>query len=58
MLIFLYKNEGMLPRTNIDFSRLTINKCLPVSVAVEPEDPCEAQILQLYLCSIKQQEYT
>ena len=27
----------MLPRTDIEFSRLTINK----SVAVEPDDPCE-----------------
>ena len=25
--IFSYKNGGMLPRTHIEFSRLTINEC-------------------------------
>ena len=28
ILIFSYKNEGMLPRTHIEFPRLTIIECL------------------------------
>ena len=52
----LYKNRGMLKKSDRIFSRLAANGCFPISVTVEPEDQYGTQRLALYPSGVQQQE--